>query len=122
MELIGTLTEIGQLKGSLTPIQSLVGNLSDAGAQLTGTLTAIPTLIGELNSNIPQLSCELTTPDVIYADVDSYNGTYVVTPKPYVNQTLETAGLRMHQDVTVKKIPYYQTSNTDGYTVYIGGE
>ena len=54
--------------------------------------------------------------------VDDYDGDYIVTPIPYNSQTLETKDKRMLEDVTVLAIPYYETSNTSGLTVYIGGE
>lgn len=49
-----------------------------------------------------------------------YTGAYDVTPDPDVMQTLLTAGKQMTENVTVQKIPYYETSNIDGTTVYIG--
>ena len=52
----------------------------------------------------------------------SYTGEYVITPLPFVSQTLETRGKSMIDDVTVREIPYYETSNISGKTIYIGGE
>ena len=49
-----------------------------------------------------------------------YTGAYDVTPDPDVMQTLLTAGKQMTENVTVQKIPYYETSNISGTTVYIG--
>lgn len=55
-------------------------------------------------------------------DAEYYEGAYQVTPR--VNtQVLPTAQKLMADDVTVKAIPYYETSNlSDGETVYIGTE
>lgn len=51
-----------------------------------------------------------------------YTGEYTVIPKT-TPQTLETAGKRMTEDVSVFAIPYYEVSNpSDGTTVYIGTE
>lgn len=50
--------------------------------------------------------------------VASYDGEYVVTPKT-VEQTLGTADKYMESDVLVRDIPYYETSNQSGITVYI---
>lgn len=51
---------------------------------------------------------------------DEYDGSYEVTPKAYTEQTLETRGKLMTGDVTVFKVPYYETSNIfDGKTVFI---
>lgn len=50
---------------------------------------------------------------------EKYNGSYNVMPSPVEDITLDTNNKIMERDVTVFKIPYYQTSNTDGVTVYI---
>lgn len=52
-----------------------------------------------------------------------YTGTYSVTSKSDGDFMLKTNGLMMTNDLTVKKIPYYQVSNpSSGDTVYIGSE
>ena len=63
----------------------------------------------------------LTVP-VPGGDWVAYDGDYIVTPKTD-GQTLETANKVMLNDVTIKAIPYFETSNTSGgSTVYIGTE
>lgn len=58
----------------------------------------------------------------LYKDADLYTGAYQVTPKTGA-QVLPTAQKLMTGDMTVKAIPYYETSNlSDGETVYIGTE
>lgn len=57
----------------------------------------------------------------ISVDGDVYDGDYTVTPK-VVPQTLHTENKVMLHDVTVFEIPYFETSNQSGYTVYIGSE
>lgn len=54
--------------------------------------------------------------------IDIYDGEYIVTPKPFTEQILETKEKTMADDVTVLAIPYYETSNVSGITIYIGGE
>lgn len=55
--------------------------------------------------------------------VEEYTGEYEVTPKIIETQTLNTNNKLMKNDVTVKPIPYYETSNnSNGKTVIIGGE
>ena len=55
-------------------------------------------------------------------DVEIYEGTYDVTPKTK-EQTLPTAKKYLRDDVTVKSIPFFKTSNqTGGNTVYIASE
>lgn len=52
-------------------------------------------------------------------DYATYSGDYIVTPRSY-EQTLDTSFKVLEDDVTVKQIPYFETSNEDGTTVYIG--
>ena len=51
-----------------------------------------------------------------------YKGEYTVIPKANAPTVLETAGKTLNKDVTVTKIPYYETSNPTGDTVYIASE
>ena len=55
-----------------------------------------------------------------YVSAPVYDGDYVVTPDTEDDIYLYTNDKLMKNDVTVKKIPYYETSNVSGYTVYIG--
>ena len=52
-----------------------------------------------------------------------YTGEYEVTPKTYDEQVLPTKNKRMINNLTVKKIPQYEVSNSaEGYTLIIGEE
>ena len=53
---------------------------------------------------------------------DVYDGQYEVTPSAHNPIVLETREKLMADDVTVNKIPYYETSNESGLTVYIADE
>ena len=86
----------GELYGTLTPAGSLSGTLT-ALQGIQGTLT-IPSAVG----------------------VEIYDGAYLVVPKAHEEQVLETAQKLLLEDVTVTKVPYYETSNLfDGKTAYI---
>lgn len=50
---------------------------------------------------------------------DIYEGDYIVIPSAHKDIVLETTNKLMEDDVTVVQIPYYETSNVTGYTVYI---
>jgi hypothetical protein len=63
-----------------------------------------------------------TAINVTQLEGDKYEGPYSVTPKADAVQTLYTRAKTMEDDVTVLAIPYYQTSNTYGDTIYIGSE
>lgn len=84
------------LRGKLSPV-----------ASMKGTLAGMPTMKGSL-----------TVPQVIVPN--PYEGDYTVTPRPFDSVILETRDKTMTDDVTVLKVPYYETSNIyDGKTVYI---
>lgn len=51
---------------------------------------------------------------------DYYEGPYDVIPLAWDDQILETREKIMRRNVHVEKIPYYETTNPSGKTVYIG--
>lgn len=51
-----------------------------------------------------------------------FDGDYEVTPQAHDETVLATQGKLMSKDVTVHRVPYYETSNTYGQTVYIAEE
>ena len=84
-------------------------------------------LTGTIRSEIP-ITGKLKIEDVVFGKIQIsgnlsiYNGNYTVTPS-VEEQTLKTANKKMLEDVTVKKIPFYETGNlSGGNTVYIGSE
>lgn len=53
-------------------------------------------------------------------DYNFYDGSYNITPT--VNpQILYTENKIMEHNLNIQSIPYYEVSNNDGKTVYIGG-
>ena len=56
-------------------------------------------------------------------DVEIYTGNYEVIPKADEGTTLHTAQKYLTQNVSVRKIPYYETDNTaGGTTIYIASD
>lgn len=52
-----------------------------------------------------------------------YDGNYDVTPSASAQTVLHTKNKRLTDNVVVKKIPYFETTNAGGgSTVYIAGE
>lgn len=49
----------------------------------------------------------------------TYNGSYSVKPKAFEDITLPTANKLMKNNVTIEKVPYFETSNETGTTIYI---
>lgn len=99
----GTLVaQEGTLVGTIQPSATLLGVLKPVGV-LTGSLS---------------LAVSVVVPD----EWDVYEGDYDVIPK-VTEQVLPTAEKYLYDDVTVRKIPYYEASNSSGgNTVYIGTE
>lgn len=86
--------------------------------ELNGTLTSAGLLHGTLVGDHHKIQGTLTIPST--PGLDLYGGPYEVTPKARDAQVLETEGKLMTDDVTVFKVPYYETSNLfDGLTVCI---
>lgn len=63
------------------------------------------------------------TANVWIFDAPVYDGAYQVIPSANEVQILKTKEKTMVDDVTVEKVPYYETSNTaGGMTCYIAEE
>ena len=55
--------------------------------------------------------------------VPVYHGQYIVTPSTTDDIVLPTKGKKLEKDITVTKIPYWETSNPQGgFTVFIGND
>lgn len=57
-----------------------------------------------------------------YSSVPEYTGEYTIIPKADEAQILQTKDKRMTDDLTVTKVPYFETSNEHGKTIYIASE
>lgn len=77
-----------------------------------------------LNVCIDKPKLNFKTNTILYKYVgDQYNGDYIITPKANSQIVLDTSDKILLDDITIKKIPYYETSNSaGGDTVYIGSE
>lgn len=81
-------------------MEKLHGTLTATSATLHGTLSARTIICAEL-----------------------YEGAYTVHSAVHEAQELPTANKQLTKNITVEKIPYYETSNmSDGITIYIGDE
>lgn len=83
----------------------------DQNNTITGTTSSIGQLVGEIS---------------IYSGESvkkKYEGDYTVIPSTDEDIVLETKDKIMTDDLTLKKIPFHETSNdSGGITVYIGKE
>ena len=124
------------LEGTLNPTRSLAASMGDDPV-LRGTITGVPSLTGFF-SGVPQLTGFLHSTGtlsgvlldggslsgslsvVTVTDAEPYSGNYEVSPA-VGSQTIPVRNKLMKQDLTVDPIPFYETSNPTGTTVYIGG-
>lgn len=71
----------------------------------------------------PTIEVQLQNVVLISVEGKKYEGEYDITPSTYNDQILATRNLVMAKDVTVRKIPQFEVSNTsDGKTLIIGEE
>ena len=119
------------LNGQIKEDSKLYGFLTTNNFGLTGSLSNDDVLIGQLISQELNLQGSLSTNNILMEGnitippeipTDIYEGEYTVVSKPFKTSEIPTQGLKMKENVVVLKIPYYETSNVSGYTVYIGGE
>lgn len=112
----GTLTGGSGLAGHITVEDGIEGDTSTEELHLDATLT--PTQrIGGVLQGIQTLIGSVTVGNCGY---EEYRGDYEVIPKVSSDQVLSTKDKKMNRDVTVFKVPYWETSNESGITVYIG--
>ena len=92
------------------------------------TVTVKPIITGKAVKTSPLLLGRVISvnPEVInkiaYSNMDEYDGDYEVTPLAHEAVVLPTAQKQMRDDVTVFKVPYFETTNEHGTTVYIAEE
>lgn len=71
----------------------------------------------------PHISINAYRATIDQSLTEKYKGEYEVTPKANEATVLETKGKLMIDNVTVKKVPIYETTNSqNGTTVYIASE
>lgn len=92
----------------ISPEFKMEGILSKASHSLEASLNTVNgTLVGEISKD---------------ATLSYYNGEYTVTPQAHKEQVLETKNKCMIDDLTVLRVPYFETSNIYGNTVFIASE
>lgn len=110
-----------------TNVEGIIATNSDGtdlkytrhGHGYTGVLRATLTPVGGLSATLGGtggLTAFLNTS----RQYEKYNGQYEVIPKAHEAVILPTSGLLLSENITVTKVPYYETSNIyNGLTVYI---
>lgn len=93
--------------------------MEDNTVKVVGYISTEQDITGNVALNLPPLAGAV---DIKGAMNPVFEGKYEVTPLAQAAVVLDTQGKIMLDDVTVKKIPYYETSNLYGETVYIAAE
>lgn len=97
------------------------------GNGLIATINSSNEIVGQLNSNnlVAYIQDSVNLVGVLNIEESgvypTYSGSYEVVPK-VISQKLETKSKLMEDDVNIREIPYFETSNLYGDTVYIGSE
>lgn len=113
---------------SVNPVLSLssvsvnpsVFQIVDVSASLQNNIIAVsPSLANSMVEAEPDWFTRIVTQSGGY---DYYTGTYMVTPKANTETVLGTQNKILTDNVTVLQVPYYETHNDSGYTVYIANE
>lgn len=77
----------------------------------------------DISINANTMSLDMDISDGSGGMLPPYEGEYVITPKPFTEQVLETKNKSMTDDVTVLEIPYSVVTNPQGgKTANIGFE
>lgn len=88
-----------------------------AGVALSGKIKMGVKLAGKIIPSSVKLSGNVSIP----VGYEHWEGKYEATPN-ISGYTLDTKDKVMYSDLTVKPIPYYEVSNTQGGTTIIIGE
>ena len=125
-EISGALLETLNVNSNLSSNSNIAGFINDT--KITGNISSTININGllknnnNLNSNIQSntnISAKLTVGgSSSYLD---YSGSYDIIPNQE-DQTLQTKDKILRENMLVEKIPYFETSNEYGETVYIGSE
>ena len=71
----------------------------------------------------PTIEVQLQDVSLINVVREKYEGDYEITPSTYNDKVMATQNMVMSKDVTIRKIPQFEVSNTaDGKTLIIGEE
>ena len=131
-----------QISGSLSPVFTITGqkllktlNIQGKLSKLNQITASVEKVDGKLNASLSntlslgatlqkelEVSGNISPGNYTYNDQDReyYTGSYQAVSSPREDQILPTAEKIMSNDVTVLKIPYYETINlSGGYTVTI---
>ena len=89
--------------------------------KLIGKIKTTPNLQGSIKQN-SHLQGKLNYSSYEIYNAEKYKGEYNITPLAFQQQELETKNRILEENVIVREVPFFEVSNTEGTTVYIGSE
>lgn len=89
--------------------------------KIIGKITKEHKLQGSINQDAC-LQGKLNYSSYEIYNAEKYKGEYNITPLAFQQQKLETKDKFLEENVIVREVPFYEVSNVEGTTVYIGRE
>lgn len=117
IKLNGKIETSLNIKGIISGLK-LKGKLINDSINIKGKLETNSNIKGLINSANHLEGKIIAGGTAVYPD---YEGTYDVIPKTE-SQTLNTQNKILREDMLIESIPYFETSNQYGNTIYIGSE
>ena len=113
----GTISNKLQVSAIVSEPDQITANINIDGT-ITGTVSN-KLLVSASISEANKVTANLNFPEVVI-NSNIYDGEYVITPSTDTDQVLETKHTYLDDNVTVLKIPTYETSNEVGISFIIG--
>lgn len=116
-KMTGTISNKLQISAIVSEPDQITANINIDGT-ITGKISnklQVSASISEAN----KVTASLNFPEVVI-NSNIYDGEYIITPSTDVDQVLETKNTYLDGNVTVLKIPTYETSNEVGISFIIG--
>ena len=113
----GTISNKLQISAVVSNPDQITANINIDGT-ITGKISdklQVSASISEAN----KVTANLNFPEVVI-NSNVYDGEYIITPSTDTDQVLETKHTYLDGNVTVLKIPTYETSNEVGISFIIG--
>lgn len=113
----GTISNKLQISAVVSNPDQITANINIDGT-ITGKISdklQVSASISEAN----KMTASLNFPEVVI-NSNIYDGEYIITPSTDTDQVLETKHTYLDGNITVLKIPTYETSNEVGISFIIG--
>ena len=105
-----------EIIATIKPVASISGKIQNQ-ASISGSVNGISKISGEVN---PQKQVDASVS--LFGDKESvrYSGDHEFTADTDEDYSVDTKFKMMSSNIVIKKVPYFETSNPSGTTIYIG--